>query len=91
MVKFVSRMTRDTVISRKKELKGSDIFVAEYLTRLNNKVLTSLRKKKENEIKQAWSQNGKLYNKNKHDHVHIVKFMVYQYWLELDWHENKTQ
>ena len=52
IVKFVSRMTREKIMSRKKQLKGTNIFIGEDLTRLNNRVLTSIHKNKnKNDIK----------------------------------------
>ena len=70
IVKFVSRMTREKIMSRKKQLKGTDIFIGKDLTRLNNRVLTSMHKNKsKNGIKQTWSKNGNLFFKNEHDNI----------------------
>ena len=68
IVKFVSRMTREKIISRKKQMKGTHIFIGENLTRMKNySVLTSMHKNKNhdnNNIKQTWSKNGNLLYKN---------------------------
>lgn len=85
IVKFVSRMIREKVITNRRKFKGTDIFICEDLTKMNNDVLSSLRLKQKDEIKQAWSKNGNLYYKNEHDHVHDLKFKDYQKWLDMDW------
>ena len=50
MVKFVSRITREKIMSRKKEMKGTNIFICEDLKRLNYRVLTSMHKNKNKDI-----------------------------------------
>ena len=61
IVKFstAARNRRDEVIKRRRQLKGSGQVVYEDLTELNAKTLN--RVSKHEDIKQAWSVNGKLF------------------------------
>ena len=58
IMKFQSRLKRNVVLQNKKQFKGSQIFVHEDLTRLNQLVLTCVRKKMPDEVNNVWSRNG---------------------------------
>lgn len=65
IVKFFSRNSKEAILSKKKQLKGSGIFVNEDLTNLNQQVLASVRKKQPDEVETAWTLNGIIYYKGK--------------------------
>ena len=85
IVKFVSRMTRDTIWQHRQLLARSRIFVNEDLTRLNSYVLTCVRKKLPDEVDSTWSSNGKLFFKNKSGSAHEVQYKDFDHWMKLDW------
>ena len=85
IVKFVSRLTRDKVMRSRRVFKGSNIFLNEDMTKINNKVLACLRKKMPSAVEQAWIHKGSLFYKSKSNTVHPVPYQEFQYWLDLDW------
>ena len=87
IVKFVSRMTRDAVWQGKKLLTRLRVFVNEDLTQLNAHVMTCIRKKLPDEVETSWSNNGRLYFKNKSGSDHEVKYKDYKDWLKMNWPE----
>ena len=89
-MKFVSRMTRDDVFRGRKSLKGSNIYINEDLTPINNHILTCVRKKQPDEVDSAWSKNGRIYFKHKDKSVQEVKYEDFQHWDELKWPNEKT-
>ena len=87
IVKFQSRMKRDIVLRNRKLFKGSNIYMNEDLTRLNQLVLSCVRKKMPDEVDKVWVRNGRISYKNKAKHVHEVKFSEYEDWIDLEWPE----
>ena len=85
IVKFVSRMTRNIVWQGRKLLTRMRVYVNEDLTQLNAHVMTSIRKKLPNEVETSWSNNERLFFKNKSGSEHEVKYKDYTHWLEMDW------
>lgn len=85
IVKFVSRNVKEAVMKNRKLLKGSGIFINDDLTRTNFQVLMCVKKKQKDEVKEAWSVNGKILYRSFAGHVHVVKFEEYEHWLELPW------
>ena len=63
IVKFHSRMKRDELLKKRRELKGTNIYISEDLTPINQQVLACLRKKMPDEVEQSWSNRGRLYCK----------------------------
>ena len=59
------------------------MFINEDLTHLNHEVLMSVKKKMKEEVKEAWSHNGKLLYTNMTDNVHVVQYCDYRHWLEM--------
>ena len=80
-------MTRDAVWQGKKLLTHLRVFVNEDLTQLNAHVMTCIRKKLPDEVETSWSNNGRLYFKNKSGSDHEVKYKDYKDWLKMNWPE----
>ena len=59
IVRFRNRVVRDKVISRRRNLKGTNQAIVEDLTNLNLETLNRLRK--DDCVKQTWSWNGHIY------------------------------
>ena len=59
LVRFRNRSVRDSVISRRKVLKGSNQSIVEDLTNLNVETMNRLRKN--DRIDKTWSWNGRIY------------------------------
>lgn len=89
IVKFSSRLKRDELMRRRRDLKHTGIFVSEDLTPINQLVLACLRKKMPDEVDQAWSKGGKLFYKQKSNPNTIteVQYKDYQTWIDLPWPE----
>ena len=85
IVKFVSRMKKESVLKQRRNLKGTGIFLNEDLTRINQHVLACLRKKMPDEVTDAWSSNGTMFVKNKLDNVRKVQFHEFNHWIDLPW------
>ena len=57
-VKFVSRQVKFNILTHCKELKNTGVYINEDLTRLNQKVLSSMRLKDPKSVERAWSYEG---------------------------------
>ena len=73
IVKFHLRMIKDSILKRRRELKGSNIFISEDLTSINQQVLACLRKKMPDEVDQSWSRNGRQFYKAKSNKDKIIE------------------
>ena len=82
---FQSRLKRNVVLQNKKQFKGTQIFVHEDFTRLNQLVLTCVRKKMPDEVNKVWSRNGHIFYKSKANHIHEVNFKGNKNWIDLPW------
>lgn len=85
IIRFISRMKRDELLRNRKYLKGSNIFVNEDLTRLNNRVLMTIKKGNPNKIQNAWTKDGKIFYKNFQGDVIYVPYQEYHEWLNVSW------
>ena len=87
IVKFHSRMKRDELLKKRRELKGTNIYISEDLTPINQQVLACLRKKMPDEVEQSWSNRGRLYYKTRSDKDTIkeVHYKDFQMWIDLPW------
>lgn len=65
IIKFNSRYRRDEILRKRKLFKGTDIFVNEDLTKINQLVLSCVRKKMKDEVEKAWTRNGRIMYENK--------------------------
>ena len=85
IVKFVSRMRKDSILKKRRAFKDTRIFLNEDFTGLNGHVLKCLRKKMPDEVQEAWSSNGVLFYKDKLETIRKVPYKDYNQWLELPW------
>lgn len=90
VVKFCSRLARNEVLRQKKDLKTTGYYLNGGLTRLNQYILTCVRKMKTDEVEQARSFNGNLFYKNRERRVEEVRYEKYQEWVDFPWRFNKT-
>ncbi|KAH3694930.1 hypothetical protein DPMN_082375 [Dreissena polymorpha] len=88
IVSLISRQTKLDIIANRKQLKGTDIFINEDMTKLNLHVLMCVKKKMPDEINSAWFMNGKIFYKNHMDNIQTVKFEDYEHWTNLPWPNN---
>jgi hypothetical protein len=86
IVKFTSRLVKERLMQRKKQLK-KPIFISDDLTALNFNVLMCVKKKQPDDIDYGWARNGQIFYKNKTGNVHRVHFREYETWLDLPWPE----
>ena len=85
IVKLQSRMTKQKIMKNKRKLKGTGIFINEDLTRRNQLVLASVRKKQADFITKAWSYEGKIFYKDVNDSIQEVKPANFRYWINMPW------
>ena len=90
IVKFTSRMTRDTVWQNRRLLTRSRVYVNEDLTKVNAYVMTCIRKKLPEEVESTWSNNGRIFFKNKSGSSHEVTYKDFNHWRGLDWPKKST-
>ncbi|XP_052791850.1 uncharacterized protein LOC128225998 [Mya arenaria] len=88
IVKFVCREVKSLVMRRAKLLKNSrkHVFINEDLTKLNNRVLSSLRIKDKSKVEKCWSFEGRIFAKfcDKERAIQL-KYADFQTWLNLAW------
>ena len=80
---------KNTIMKNVKYLKNTRISINEDLTKLNRKVLSSMRLKDKANVTKTWSYDGKLFMKDKNDQTSQVKYPDYSKWLEMKWPEEK--
>ena len=88
IVKYVSRMKRNVLLRRRKELKGTQIYVNEDLTHLNRHVFKIIRKELEDPDRapeRVFVREGKLFHKGKEGKVRPIPFSEYKDWLGIQW------
>lgn len=91
IVKFISRQVKINILSNCSALRNTGVYINEDLTRLNSKVLSSMRLKDPENIERAWSYEGKLFLKRKGEEKHEQTiYKDYDKWLDLDWPKKKT-
>ena len=89
IIKFNSRIKRDNILRNRKLFKGTDIFVNEDLTQINQNVLACVRKKMPDEVKQSWSINGRIFYESQTGEKIEVKYCDFQEWVDLPWPVNE--
>ena len=89
IAKFVQRQMKNTIMKNVKYLKNTRISINEDLTKLNRKVLSSMRLKDKANVTKTWSYDGKLFMKDKNDQTSQVKYPDYAKWLEMKWPNEK--
>ena len=85
IVRFNSRCKRDAILRSRKLFKGTDIYVNEDLTKVNQLVLSCVRKKMKDEVETAWTKNGRIMYKNKTGAIVEVLYSEFQEWIDLPW------
>ena len=85
ITKFNSWYRRDEILRNRKLFKGTDIFVNEDLTKINQLVLSCVRKKMKDEVGKAWTRNGRIMYENKTGYVTEVAYPDFQDWIDLPW------
>ena len=89
IIKFNSRIKRYNILRNRKLFKGTDIFVNEDLTQINQNVLACVRKKMADEVKQSWSINGHIFYESQTGEKIEVKYCDFQEWVDLPWPVNE--
>lgn len=85
IAKLKSRATKYHILNNKKSLKGTGIFINEDLTKVNQLALACVRKKCPDEVKGAWSHNGKIKYKNSVGNIHTLRYSEFQTWFDMPW------
>ena len=89
IIRFNSRIKRDNILRNRKLFKGTDIFVNEDLTQINQNVLACVRRKMPDEVKQSWSINGRIFYESHTGEKLEVKYSDFQEWIDLPWPVNE--
>ncbi|KAH3736964.1 hypothetical protein DPMN_043540 [Dreissena polymorpha] len=82
IVRFQSRLLRNTVFREVRIFRQSGIFIREDLTPLNLEVFMSVKRKMTDEVSSVWTRNVAIFYKNVHEQVTRVDFEDYQTWLD---------
>ena len=88
IIKFNSRIKRDSILRNRKLFKGTDMFVNEDLTQINQNVLACVRKKMPDEVKQSWSINGRIFYESHAGDKIEVKYCDFQERVDWPWPED---
>ncbi|KAH3834581.1 hypothetical protein DPMN_107911 [Dreissena polymorpha] len=71
-------------MAKRKQLKGSAIYINEDLTNINQKVLMTIKRTlPENEA--VWSWDGKIFQKSSKGVVRPIAYEEYKHWVGADW------
>lgn len=85
LAKFVHRQTKVNIMKVAKQLKGTNIYLNEDLTHINQEVLAAMRRNARDKIEHCWSFEGKLYARFIHEdkkvYMEQVPYIDYNYWL----------
>ena len=84
-MKLVRRTTKIHILRERKSLKQHDIYVTEYLPKLNQEVLNSVRLKLRDDIESTWTRDGKIFYETRDGGMHHMTYSNYNYWLSLPW------
>jgi len=83
IAKFVSRLVRNEVMFRRRELKGTRIFINEDLSHLNRFMLTAVKKTiPDNEA--VWTRDGTLHHKTADGKIHVIPYSEYKRLMGMD-------
>ena len=82
---------KHNIMRNTRHLKNTNISINDDLTKLNYKVLSSLRLKDKVNITKAWSYDGKLYQKDKDCISSVVTYEDYAQWLAIPFPERKKK
>jgi CII-binding regulator of phage lambda lysogenization HflD len=83
IVKFVSRLKRNTIMSNRREFKGTDIFLNEDLTQINQKVLMAIKRTKSDQ-EAVWSWDGKVHHKSASGDIRVIQFAQYRNLIDMN-------
>ena len=91
IVKFISRQVKYNILAHCNALRNTGVYINEDLTRLNQKVLSSMRLKDTVNVEKSWSFEGKLFLKRKGEEKREeVTYSNYDAWLILPWPKERT-
>lgn len=85
IVRLQSRLVKDKILRNRRTLKGTNIFINEDLTQLNQNVLMSVKRKKPQEVRSVFTRNGTIKYVTHTNEVKTVLYPDYQYWMDLPW------
>jgi len=83
VVRFVWRVVRNEVMYRRRELKGTKIFINDDLSHLNRFMLVNIKTMiSANEA--VWTRDGTLYHKDNNGKIRAIPHSEYKQWFGLD-------
>lgn len=85
LVRFQSRLVKDNVLMKRRTLKGTGIYINEDLTKLNQQVFMSIKRKMPDEVNAVFTRNGVIKYITMTNQTKTVLFPEYQHWLDLPW------
>jgi len=83
IVRFISRMTRNDLMYRRRDLKGTNIYVNEDLSHLNRHMLVNL-KRMISQDESVWVKDGTLYHKSGNGRIQKILHGDYAKWMGVD-------
>ena len=77
LIKFATYRQRQRVMTNRSTLRGTDMFLNEDLTPRRAKLLKSVRDaKREGQLKDAWTADGRIRIRNNANQVHLIKSLL---------------
>lgn len=80
IVKYISRMKRNELLKRRKELKGTRIYINEDLTKINKLVFGIIRQDIQ-EPERVWVWEGKIFHKGVDQKIRQIPQRDYKLWI----------
>lgn len=91
IVRLQSRMVKETILRNRRSLRGSDIYINEDLTQLNQQVFMSVKRKMPDEVSSVFTRNGVVKYVTRTNELKTVQYKDYQHWLDLPWPTRGTR
>lgn len=80
IVKFISRSKKKHILRNRKSFKGSNIYINEDLTHLNQQVFMCIKRNINREYEKVWIRDGKLFFSGRDGQIQPIQFRDYRTW-----------
>ena len=85
IVKFISRTKKNHILRNRKFFTGSNIYINEDLTHLNQQVLICIKRNMQREYESVWVRDGTLLFRGRDWQIQPIQFRDYPTWVGGQW------